>query len=526
MNVLVDNWNNHVLPHIPDNARRFAEKNKVSISASIVLLGIYYLAYEKIAKPPRNLRHLPQVSFLSYIKAIIAKKPHDVIASEITLPVAQQSEQGLYTVFDKTGWAVHIARPEAAKKFLNKTNIFVKVNRAAELQGTLMHRFLLGPNVVFLNGKAWKHQRMIANPAFHRSMPIDLFGSLAVKLFKVMDSLEGPIDFHDMMERWTLDAIGKAGFDFDFCAIDDRDSEWVLLYKSIGTAVLNPLFVLFPMLDTTLRFLIPSREKKHQELTKFLGMLDGVIKQKRRTLSENKTSDILEREKDLLTLLIEAGGEGGKALTDEELKSNLCVFFTAGHDTTANALSFAAYHLAVNPDVQQKAREEAIRVLGDEPKDILPTQEQFQQMPYINQIIKEVLRFNGPAASLVVRQTEEDTDLAGVFIPKGARVNLNIYGLHHNPTVWKDPEVFNPDRFAPGGLADRAGLSWLPFSSGGRQCIGMNFSLAEQRVLLPMLLRKYEFSLPKDTVHKDKLVMNNSDVLSPQKLFIDFKKRY
>ena len=69
--------------------------------------------------------------------------------------------------------------------------------------------------------------------------------------------------------------------------------------------------------------------------------------------------------------------------------------------------------------------------------------------------------------------------MAGVFIPKNTRINLDIYALHHNPAVWKEPETFNPERFAPGGEAECLGLySWLPFSNGTRQCIGLNFSMA------------------------------------------------
>lgn len=128
-----------------------------------------------------------------------------------------------------------------------------------------------------------------------------------------------------------------------------------------------------------------------------------------------------------------------------------------------------------------------------------------------------------PAASLVSRVTKEDTEIAGTFIPKGTRTTIDIYNLHHNPTVWKEPEIFRPERFAPGGEAEEhagLGMSWLPFSNGARQCIGnvfsalaqfelknafdgmqfsyhhtsschigMNFSLAQQRVFLSMLCK-------------------------------------
>ncbi|KAI8143746.1 cytochrome P450 [Fennellomyces sp. T-0311] len=505
----------------------FAEKHKVSISTSIVLLGLY-LGYREMIKPPRHLRHIPHVEFWKFIGNFLAKRPFDEVVNEVIMPVAKNSESGLYIRFDKDGWSVHITRPEAAKKFLLKTNIFEKTNIMIERENTLINRFSNGRrNILVLTGRAWKHQRMIANPAFHRSMPIDLFGNLTVKLFKTMDAMAGPIEFHRMMERWTLEAIGKAGFDFDFRAIEDKDSKWVQLYRGIITAVLSPLFLFFPVLDSpSLRFLFPERAERHEQLTTFLDMLQGIITQKREILKKNEKADIKDNEKDLLTLLLEAGNDGGDSLTDNELLSNLCIFFLAGHDTTANALSFAAYYLAVHPEIQEKAREEAIRILGDEPNDILPKHEQLQKMPYINMVIKEVLRMDPPAANVITREATEDTDLSGVFIPKGTKIMLDIYAIHHNPTVWKDPETFNPERFAPEGENSRGGLSWVPFSNGARQCIGMNFSLAEQRVLLPMLLRKYEWSLPDDTIHKEKLRLSNQSILKPQSLYINFKKRY
>ncbi|KAI8143289.1 cytochrome P450 [Fennellomyces sp. T-0311] len=460
------------------------------------------------------------------IAAQLRKKPIDDFFNEYILPAAKKSDHGLYTRFDGDGWAVRITRPEAAKKFLLKPNIFVKANREEETKDTLGQRLNIGPNIAFLNGDAWRHQRMIANPAFYRSMPVDLFGTLTVKMFEYMDSHEGSVDFRDMMERFTLDAIGKAGFGFDFHSLEDKNSEWVLIYNDIITAIQNPVFLLFPLLDTKFRFLFPGRQSKHERLTKFLSMISGVIQSKREVLKESKKLRIKDTEKDLLTLLLEAGKEGGRSLTDEELLSNICVFFLAGHDTTANALSFAAYYLAVKPEIQKKAREEVIRVLGDDPKDILPTAEELKKMSYINMIIKEVLRMKGPASTLVPRVAVEDTDLAGVFVPKGTRVNLDVYALHHNPAVWKEPEVFDPERFAPGGEAERAGLAWLPFGNGSRQCLGMNFSLAEQRVLLSMLLRKYEFSLPENSIHKDKVVVEHYSLVTPKDLCIDFKRRY
>ncbi|KAI8889920.1 cytochrome P450, partial [Backusella circina FSU 941] len=156
--------------------------------------------------------------------------------------------------------------------------------------------------------------------------------------------------------------------------------------------------------------------------------------------------------------------------------------------------------------IQEKAREEVIRTLGDSYEDVVPSAEQAKGMKYINMVIKETLRRHPPAYHMTGRLCQEDLNLAGNFIPKGVEVAVDIYNLHHNPTVWKDPYVFDPERFAPGGEADnQKGIAWVPFSNGSRQCIGMNFSLAEQRVVLSMMLRKYNWSLPAHSPHKERL---------------------
>ena len=95
---------------------------------------------------------------------------------------------------------------------------------------------------------------------------------------------------------------------------------------------------------------------------------------------------------------------------------------------------------------------------------------------------------------MIPRIATQDTELAGVFIPKDTRLSIDVYELHHNPNVWKNPDQFDPERFAPTGEMDQlsgSGLPWTPFSNGARSCIGMNFSLMGQRVLLSMLCKLF-----------------------------------
>ncbi|CDS03773.1 hypothetical protein LRAMOSA01174 [Lichtheimia ramosa] len=535
MDQITNTVSSFVAPLLNTQGTRLVQQHRISITAAVALISTYAI-FKSITKVPRQLEHFPHLGFFDYLKAVVTRKSMDDIAHELTIPIAMQSKSGLALTteqrFDRDAWSVHIVSPEAAKKFLFKTDIFPKAQNILH-EDQLIARVMGLRHIAILNGEEWKVHRKVANPAFHRSMPINIFGRVTHKLFKVMDDelQHGPIDVHDYMVRWTLDALGLFAFDFDFNAIQAKDNEWVARYNTVMSSAFDIPHMVFPSLDTWLLPFNPSRKRQHAEADKFLGMIDQIILEKRKTLqNKSLTTEGQDEEKDLLTMMIEAENSGEGVLTNQELRNNVVVFFVAGHDTTANALSTLIYELAVNQDVQAKARKEAIQVLGEASENIVPTAEQTREMTYINMVIKENLRIHPPAPGSATRIAQEDTELAGEVIPKGTRVVLEIHEMHHNPNIWNKPEEFQPERFISGGEADqlaRRGIAWLPFSNGSRQCLGMNFSLTEQRVLLPMLLRKYEWYLPEDSIHKDKLFTGGlSLVTSPKDLQVVFKRRY
>ncbi|KAM3581362.1 hypothetical protein VKS41_006188 [Umbelopsis sp. WA50703] len=288
--------------------------------------------------------------------------------------------------------------------------------------------------------------------------------------------------------------------------------------------------MLYPFLDKYMLWAFPTRRQQHLDCAAMHQVYQTVIDNKRKVISGQKERQE-NPEKDLLTLMLEAGEEDpSQALSNDELRENLNIFFIAGHDTTSNALSFALYLLAKNPDVQEKARKEVIEVLGDGADIVYPTETQLSQLKYIYMVMKETLRLCPPVQSGQFRRTEEETVLDGTVIPKDVHVQAEIFIAHHNPAVWKDAEQFRPERFAPGGENEenaKNGLAWAPFGNGARQCIGMNFSLAEQRVVLSMLLRKFTWSLPKDSIHKDHIIFTGGlGLLSAKDLYLTFQNRF
>jgi cytochrome P450 len=147
--------------------------------------------------------------------------------------------------------------------------------------------------------------------------------------------------------------------------------------------------------------------------------------------------------------------------------------------------------LARAPEVQKKAREEVLNLLGDEPEDVYPTTQDVKNMPYLDAIIKETLRLNPPISNTLVRIVGEDMDIEGVPIEKGSLVDVDAIATHLSSKNWENPKEFIPERFL--GTHDptsaKDGVSWIPFGYGSHHCLGMNFSLMEQRVFLSMFCK-------------------------------------
>ncbi|CAO3618725.1 unnamed protein product [Cunninghamella echinulata] len=419
----MDTVNNIIIKIKEEWLKKKADKNTTVTIGAAVALVVLYSIYDKVAKPPRKLRHLPYVNFFSYYKMLMRGDSFSTISKQLSIPLLNSKKPELYVQKDLLGWTVKVASPSIAKQVFLKSDVFAKAD-LTENEGTLRQKHTGSNNIVMTHEPStWKRHRMLVNPAFHRSMPLKLFSDLTNRLFKVIDGSSGDtLDVLSYMDRLTLDVIGKAGFGFDFNASYDPHSEWVETYNTIKNANSNPLFFMFPFLETKFLWLFPKRRREHALSVKFHKMLDEIIEHKRQTLKDH--TDTEEAEKDLLTLMLEGELNGEGTLTNEELNSDLNIFFAAGHDTTSSTLASILYYLAKRPDIQQRAREEAIKIFGDEPSDISPTADQLKELVYINQVIKETLRMNGPASQITPRYTTKDTEVEGVFLPKGTKVTV------------------------------------------------------------------------------------------------------
>lgn len=205
---------------------------------------------------------------------------------------------------------------------------------------------------------------------------------------------------------------------------------------------------------------------------------------------------------DFLDILLQARDENGSSLTDEQIRVEMDTFMFAGHDTTASAISWALYNIARFPEYQRKCQEEVDGIWKD--KEELDW-EDINKLNYLTQCMKESMRLFAPVP-MVSRSLEKTYEIDGRQVPEGTWAMTNIFCIHRNPLVWENPEKFDPSRFSPENVENRAPHAFVPFSSGPRNCIGQNFAYTEVKVALAKILRRFDLSVePKNLVDLEDL---------------------
>lgn len=172
-------------------------------------------------------------------------------------------------------------------------------------------------------------------------------------------------------------------------------------------------------------------------------------------------------------------------MTDQQIRDEVVTLLVAGHETTANALTFAWGNIACDDAIYRKAREEVDEVLGSR----APTPEDIKNLPYIGQIFHESLR-KYPPLYILDRQTFEPIVLGDCEIPTNTKVLFAPYTVHRREEIYPDPERFDPERFAEGRMKDIPRMGFIPFSGGHRVCIGRPLALMEAVLIMARILQK------------------------------------
>ncbi|KAG5643881.1 hypothetical protein DXG03_009511 [Asterophora parasitica] len=459
-------------------------------------VGAVFAFVQYLLAVPAELRHLPKVSPYATIWSYARRESVDSRVRRLIIPFAQRGE-GVVCVYMLGKWGVHVIDPDLVKAVCQDVDRFPKKNYQDHLHFT----FLSGPNVVFSNGEMWKRHSASVKAAFDREIPVHRFVALSYELFERMGS-GGVHRFSDLVQRYTLDVVGTALLGHNFQAMQASEDSFVDHFNRVMSRIATPTRLIFPFLDDWF-----PRHAVIADVNALNARYDGLLQLKRQDLGL-----------DLLSYLLE-----DSTLSNEELRSNLAILFSAGHDTTSGALSTAIYHLAKHPEHQQKAREEVLSVLGGRTE---PTLKDLSKTTFLNACIKEALRINSPISLLPARWTLEPMTLGKYYIPAHTSVVPNVCAVHQSDDNWADAQKFDPYRFLDSTARPRAAIN-IPFGTGPRQCVARQFSLFEQRTLLCMLLANYEWTLPAGSIH-EKRVHNEFGAFGlsiPHELDVEFVKR-
>ncbi|KAK0181268.1 hypothetical protein PV327_003562 [Microctonus hyperodae] len=390
---------------------------------------------------------------------------------------------------------IGITDPELVKKVLLSPKTIEKGD---------VYRFIrpwLGKGLLVAPAATWRAHRKIITPTFNIRILesfVEIFVEQCEILIKEMEvELEGnEFDVFDYVSRCTLDIVCETAMGVSSKVQTRKNSPYLDAVKTITEILYMRMFKVW--LHPDIIFYCTSLAAKQKNCLKYLhGNTDNVIREKRAQLNNSpdlKNTKSSEKEKiqrkAFLDHLMELSDEETK-FTDKELREEVNSMMTAGNETTAVIDTFAIFILANFPEVQQKCYDELCEIFGDkvnEPTKI--TRDDVRRMEYLERVIKETMRLF-PVGPILVRNVTDDLDIEKCVLPKGSSVVIPVIKLHRREDIWTNSVEFDPDRFLPDEVAKRHPYSYIPFSAGPRNCIGLQYAMMSMKVLLASVLRKY-----------------------------------
>ncbi|MFI9834151.1 cytochrome P450 [Streptomyces sp. NPDC051913] len=285
------------------------------------------------------------------------------------------------------------------------------------------------------------------------------------------------VDVPGDMTKLTLETIARTGFGHDFGSFQ-RSRPHPFITAMVGTLTYAQRLNSVPW-PALLR---QAARQNDADISYLNRTVDDLVRERR--TAGGGDGDLLDR------MLETAHPQTGERLSSENVRRQVITFLVAGHETTSGALSFALHYLSRHPEAAARARAEVDRVWGDTET---PGYDQVAKLRHVRRVLDESLRL-WPTAPAFAREAVEDTVLAGEHpMRRGAWTLVLTPMLHRDPEVWgADAERFDPDRFDPKAVRNRAPHTFKPFGTGARACIGRQFALHEATLVLGLLLRRYE----------------------------------
>lgn len=339
-------------------------------------------------------------------------------------------------------------------------------------------RPLLGNGLLSSEGAFHRKQRRMLAPAF---MPKRL-GEYATTIAARSEACQGAmrdgstLDVGPAMMRLTLEIVGATLFGAEVGAEAEEVHAALTDMMQQMNRTMRALLPLPPTWPT------PGNRQSQRAIARLDRIVYGLI--------EARRGDPTERN-DLLSMLLAARDEEGGQMTDRQVRDEAMNIFLAGHETTANALTWTFYLLAKHPSVRARMERE----LDEHLSGRTPALSDLAKLPYTLRVFKEAMRLY-PPAFVIARRALRDVEIGGHTIRKGEIALVNIIGMHHNPAYFSEPERFDPERFTPEAEKALPKNAFMPFGAGPRVCIGNHFALMEGHLALAALAQRVRLELP------------------------------
>ncbi|WP_282031300.1 cytochrome P450 [Winogradskyella eximia] len=359
----------------------------------------------------------------------------------------------------------------------------------------------VGKGLLTSEGEHWKKQRKLIQPAFHKKQLENLLESIKSAILLEYDKItpNKVIDIFPILNDLAFQTVVKSLFSSAANQEDINRLQYIteqaqkMLVKELRQPYLGWWFNLSGEIE------------KHIELT---NEARQILK---RIVNERRASTI--KEDDLLDMLLEARYDDGNAMEEEQLIDEILILFTAGHETTSNALTFTMQLLALHPEWQDKIYEERL-ALKSESDDLMDL---VSQSKVCQQVLEEAMRLY-PPAYFIDRVNKEPDTFNGMDFEEGSNLLFSVYEIHRHPKLWEQPNAFLPERFNEGSR--KFSSQYFPFGAGPRKCIGNNFAMFEMIIAVSELVSNYKMHPEFDDIDITPLI-----TLKPKNAYLKFEKR-
>jgi cytochrome P450 len=441
---------------------------------------------------------MPELTTVSYIQVLKNRKR--ILANPLPFHSENFEKYGdTFRVKIGPGTTIIFTRdPDIVQQVLQKQH---KKFRKSFLQTRDLAKYI-GHGLLTSEGEHWRTHRRMIQPAFHKKKLVGLLDIMEQAIREELKSIKPnkDQDIFPLMGDLAFQVVAKALFSRS----DIQDKMRVL--QQITEA--NQKMLIREMRQPYLKwwFRLSGKIKRHLKYSEeSRELLNGLIED--RIALENDKDDLLD-------MLLKATYEDGTHMPRRQLIDEVLILFTAGHETTANALSFTLFLLGKHPEIQEKVFQEVTNAVVGTSDSIA----WIPKMVYTQQCIEEALRLY-PPAYIIDRMAKEDLEIADYRFSKGSLLLMSVYELHRHKFFWEEPEAYRPERFDSLNKKEM-GAYYYPFGAGPRMCVGNNFAMNEMIITIAQIVKKYRIRNIDEEVEIVPLIS-----LKPKEVILNFTER-